>query len=293
VFEGFETRIVPGAGADIFCRIAGSGPPLLALHGYPQTGAMWAGLAPRLAERFTVVVADLRGYGQSAPPDSRSGEHYAKRSMGNDMAAAMRELGHERFRLAGHDRGGRVAYRLALDHPEVVERLAVLDVAPTAAMWDGFDAARALSSYHWTFLAQPNPLPERLIGADPVFYLDHTLASWTANHSTSAFAPDALAEYRRAFNRPEAIHAACEDYRAGATIDREHDEADRREGRRIAAPTLVIWGAEGTPAKSGDPLAAWRPWVSGELSGREVPGGHFVAEEAPEETLEALLAFFA
>ncbi|MBB3950839.1 alpha/beta fold hydrolase [Aureimonas jatrophae] len=292
MFEGFETRIVPGAGADIFCRIAGSGPPLLLLHGYPQTGAMWAGIAPRLAERFTVVVADLRGYGQSSQPDSRSGEHYAKRSMSNDMAAAMRELGHERFHLAGHDRGGRVAYRLALDHPEAVSRLAVLDIVPTLTMWERMDAARALSGYHWSFLAQPNPLPERLIGADPVFYLDHTLASWTASHSTSAFSPEALSEYRRAFNRPEAIHAACEDYRAGATIDRTHDEADRAANRRIAAPVLAIWGADGTPAKGGDPLDAWRPWVAGDLDGVEVPGGHFVVEEAPEDTLAALLAFF-
>ncbi|WP_279478981.1 alpha/beta hydrolase [Aureimonas sp. SK2] len=290
MFEGFETRTVSGEGAEIFCRIAGDGPPLLLLHGYPQTGAMWAGIAPRLAERFRVVVPDLRGYGQSSGPESKGGEGYSKRVMAADMVRVMATLGHERFRLAGHDRGGRVAYRLAFDHSQAVERLALLDIIPTVEMWERMDAAAALSTYHWMFLAQANPMPERLIGADPVFYLDHTLASWTANQSTAPFAPEALAEYRRSFSRVDAIHGACEDYRAGATIDRRHDEETRTAGTRIACPLLALWGAKGTPAKHGDILEIWRTYAD-DVSGRAIESGHFLVEEAPEETLKALLDF--
>lgn len=290
MFQGFETRSVAGEGAEIFCRIAGDGPPLLLLHGYPQTGAMWAGIAPRLAERFRVVVPDLRGYGQSSAPESKGGEGYAKRVMAADMVRVMASLGFERFRLAGHDRGGRVAYRLAFDHPGAVERLALLDIIPTVEMWERLDAPGALSSYHWQFLAQPNPMPERLIGADPVFYLDHTMASWTANQSTAPFASEALAEYRRSFSRLDAVHGACEDYRAGATIDRRHDEEDRAAGRRISAPLLALWGSKGTPAKHGDPLAIWRQYAD-DVSGHAIESGHFLVEEAPEETLKALLGF--
>ncbi|WP_182086185.1 alpha/beta hydrolase [Aureimonas sp. ME7] len=292
MFDGFETRVVAGEGAEIFCRIKGSGPPLLLLHGYPQTGAMWAGLAARLAEEFQVVVPDLRGYGQSSAPESKGGEAYAKRVMAADMVAVMKALGHERFALSGHDRGGRVAYRLAFDHPDVVERVALLDIVPTVEMWERMGAAEALSSYHWQFLAQPNPMPERLIGADPVFYLDHTLASWTANQSMAPFASEALAEYRRSFSRLPAVHGACEDYRAGATIDRRHDEEDRDAGRRIECPVLVLWGSKGTPASHGDVLDIWRRYAS-DVSGEEIEGGHFLVEEAPEETLAALKRFFA
>ena len=290
MFEGFETRTLPGEGAEIFCRIAGSGPPLLLLHGYPQTGAMWAGLAPALSERFQVVVPDLRGYGQSSSPESTGGENYTKRAMAADMVAVMRELGHERFRLAGHDRGARVGYRLALGHPQTVERLALLDIIPTLEMWERLDAARAQSSYHWSFLAQPNPMPERLIAADPVFYLDHTLASWTRSRSTAPFAPEALAEYRKSFSRPGGIHGPCEDYRAGATLDPAHDREDRDAGRRIGCPTLVLWGTDGTPASGGDPLEIWRGWTS-EVEGEAIESGHFLAEEAPDETLRALQRF--
>jgi haloacetate dehalogenase len=291
MFEGFETRTLAGDGAEIFCRIKGTGEPLLLLHGYPQTSAMWAGIAERLAERFTVVAADLRGYGHSSIPDSTGGEGYTKRRMGADMIALMRGLGHERFRLAGHDRGGRVAYRMALDHPGAIERLALLDIIPTGEMWDRVDAARMVSSYHWAFLAQPNPLPERLISADPVFYLDHTLASWTKGRSTAPFGSEALAEYRKCFSRPGAVHGACEDYRAGATLDRADDKETRASGGRIACPTLVLWGSDGTPAASGDPLAIWRDWA-GDVEGRAIDAGHFLVEEAPEETLDALLDFF-
>lgn len=290
MFEGFETRQVPGDGAEISCRIRGDGEPLLLLHGYPQTGAMWAGVAPDLADRFTVVVPDLRGYGHSSSPDSTGGENYTKRAMARDMVAVMRALGFERFRLAGHDRGGRVAYRLALDHPQAVERLALLDIIPTIEMWERVDARRAVSSYHWSFLAQPNPMPERLIAGDPVFYLDHTLASWTRGKSTAPFASEALAEYRKCFSRPGGIHGPCEDYRAGATLDPEHDRGDREAGRRIACPTLVLWGSEGTPASSGDVLAIWRDWAE-DVRGEAIESGHFLVEEAPDETLRALRDF--
>lgn len=291
MFEGFEERRVEGEGAELLFRIKGAGSPLLLLHGFPQTGAMWAGLAARLAERFTVAVPDLRGYGRSSRPPSAQGRGYTKRAMAADMRAAMARLGFDAFAVAGHDRGGRVAYRLALDSPEVVTRLAVLDIVPTVEVWGAMDAAAAQSGYHWAFLARPEPLPERLVGADPVFYLNTTLASWTKGRDLAAFAPDALAEYRAAFAAPGAVHAACEDYRAGAGLDREHDETDRRAGRRIRAPLLALWGADGSPVGKMDMEAVWRRWAD-DVVGVEVPGGHFVAEEAPEETFVALDAFF-
>lgn len=291
MFEGFEERRVEGEGAELLFRIKGAGSPLLLLHGFPQTGAMWAGLAARLAERFTVAVPDLRGYGRSSRPPSAQGRGYTKRAMAADMRAAMARLGFDAFAVGGHDRGGRVAYRLALDSPEVVTRIAVLDIVPTVEVWGAMDAAAAQSGYHWAFLARPEPLPERLVGADPVFYLNTTLASWTKGRDLAAFAPDALAEYRAAFAAPGAVHAACEDYRAGAGLDREHDETDRRAGRRIRAPLLALWGADGSPVGRMDMEAVWRRWAD-DVVGVEVPGGHFVAEEAPEETLAALVRFF-
>lgn len=292
MFEGFETTTLAGDGADIFCRIGGKGPPLLLLHGYPQTGAMWAGIAPRLAEGFTVVVPDLRGYGRSSMP-AGDAEHrtYSKRQMARDMVAIMGGLGHRRFHVAGHDRGARVAYRLAFDSPERVERLAVLDIVPVAEVWEGMDAKAAIKTYHWPFLAQPHPLPETLIAADPVYYLDHTIASWTKAKTLEAFDAAALAEYRGSFDRPEAIHAACEDYRAGATIDWQLDREDREAGRRIAAPTLALWGGAGFPGGGDDPLDVWRRWCE-EVSGRAIDSGHFIVEEAADETLAALLEFF-
>ncbi|KQT87453.1 alpha/beta hydrolase [Aurantimonas sp. Leaf443] len=292
MFEGFRDCQVEGDGASIFCRIAGSGPPLLLLHGYPQTGAMWAGIAPKLAQRFTVVVPDLRGYGRSEAPDSARGQAYSKRRMAADMVAAMERLGHGRFALAGHDRGARVAYRLALDHPDRVERLAVLDIAPTVEVWEAMGAEAAISTYHWPFLAQPEPLPETLIAADPVYYLDHTLASWTADRSLRAFPPEALAEYRAAFARPGGVHAACEDYRAGATIDVEDDRADRARGAVIEAPLLVLWGAAYDASKGGDMKAIWRRWAA-HVEGQGIDCGHFLVEEAPDAVLEALSRFLA
>jgi haloacetate dehalogenase len=291
LFPGFAVRDLDLGDVALHARIGGAGAPLVLLHGYPENGAMWRHVAPGLAERFTVVVPDLRGYGQSSVPASRDGAGYAKRVMARDVVALMRALGHERFRVAGHDRGARVGYRLALDHPERVERLAVLDITPTADMWRGMDAARAMKVYHWMFLAQPEPLPETLISRAPSEYIDHTLASWTADKSLTSFGDSALASYRAAVADAARVHAMCEDYRAGATIDVEDDETDFATGRRIAAPLLALWGEAGIPAAGANPLDIWRRWAS-DARGAGLPGGHFLPEEAPEATLTALLDFF-
>ncbi|WP_245514843.1 alpha/beta fold hydrolase [Jiella endophytica] len=253
---------------------------------------MWAPIAGRLAERFSLVVPDLRGYGRSSvpknDPDNRA---YSKRQMGRDMAAVMTLLGHERFAVAGHDRGARVAYRMGFDMPERLTKLAVLDIVPVAEVWEAMDAAEAMAIYHWPFLAQPHPLPETLIGADPAYYLRHTLASWAGSRSLNAFAPEALAEYAEHFSKPEHVHGACNDYRAGATIDWRLDREDRKAGRKIAVPMLALWGAGGIPGKGENPLEIWRRWAD-EVSGGPIEAGHFLVEEAPDATLAAMLAFF-
>jgi haloacetate dehalogenase len=289
MFEGFSTRTVAADGADIKLRLGGDGPALLLLHGYPQTSAMWHRVAPGLAERRTVVAADLRGYGGSAKPLSDPGHHaYSKRAMAADMVQVMAELGFASFAVAGHDRGGRVGYRMALDHPAVVTRLAVLDIVPTHVMWRQMDRGLAMASYHWLFLAQPDGLPERLIGADPGWWVREKLRRWAAD--PDAFAPEALEEYVGCFSDPAAIHASCEDYRAGAGVDDEHDAADLGR-RRIVCPVLALWGEAGIARRAEDPLAAWRPWCD-DVTGHGVPGGHFLAEESPAETLAALEGFF-
>jgi haloacetate dehalogenase len=291
----FERRRV-STGLEIAYRIAGNGPPLLLLHGYPQTHVMWAKVAPSLAERFTVVMSDLRGYGDSDKPQSDPAhETYSFRAMAADQAALMAELGFERFALAGHDRGARTSHRLCLDHPERVERAAVLDIAPTLTMFERTDMDFALGYYHWFFLARPAPFPERLIGADPDFYLDTKFVGWSGGDGSALgriFDPDCMSEYRRCFADPATIHASCEDYRAAASIDLEHDRADRAAGRRIACPLLVLWGAKGLVGRTYDVLATWREVASGGVQGRALPCGHYLAEEAPEETRAALLAFF-
>ncbi|MAA96870.1 MAG: alpha/beta hydrolase [Stappia sp.] len=291
LFPGFEERTLAGDGVEIHCRIGGSGPPLLLLHGYPQTHAMWHPVAGDLARCFTVVIADLRGYGRSGAPEGDA-DHmlYSKRQMARDMIVVMRALGHERFAVAGHDRGGRVAYRMAFDHPDSVTRLAVLDILPTYDYWQNMDWRYAMAIYHWLFLAQPKPLPERLIAGAPDFYLDYTLASWTATKDLSAFDPDALAEYRASFRQEARQHAACEDYRAGATIDMDLDTRDREAGRRIACPLLVIYGAAGLAGKTATPLDTWSTWGD-DVSGAPVDAGHFMVEENPAETLRVLLSF--
>jgi haloacetate dehalogenase len=288
MFDGFEVRDVPTGETTIRVRVGGAGPPVLLLHGYPQTHAMWHRVAPMLAERCTVVCADLRGYGDSGKPTSDP-EHavYSKRANANDMVAVMAGLGFSRFMLAGHDRGGRVAHRLALDHPDRLEALAVLDIVPTRTVFRATDQALATAYYHWFFLSQPYDLPERLIGADPVYYLRRKLGAWAA---LEKFAPGALAEYERCFSDPRTIHASCEDYRAAASIDLAHDEADLE--RRIRCPMLALWGRRGVMERHFDVLATWREKAAGPVSGRALDCGHFLAEERPEETANELLGFF-
>lgn len=288
MFEGYEKRRVATSETEIALRVGGAGPPLLLLHGYPQTHVMWHRIAPALAERFTVVCADLRGYGDSGKPKGGS-DHaaYSKRAMARDQVEVMAALGFERFSLCGHDRGARVAHRLALDHPERVERIAVLDIAPTLRMYADTDRAFATAYYHWFFLIQPAPLPERLIGGDPAFWLRSCLGKW--GRDEGAFAPEALAEYERCFADPAAIHATCEDYRAAAGIDLEHDRADL--GTRLPMPLLVLWGEKGLVGRTWDVPAVWRERAAA-VQGAALPCGHFLPEEAPDETLAALRAFF-
>ena len=266
----------------------GDGPPLLLLHGYPQTGYIWHKIAPQLARDFTVIIADLRGYGDSdKPPTSADHAVYSKRAMATDMISVMAALGHQRFFVAGHDRGGRVAHRLARDYPEAVERLAVLDIAPTTMMYDTTDMQFATSYYHWFFLIQPAPFPETLIGHDPKFFLERKMRHWGKNRD--AITDDAFNEYLRCFSNPQTIHASCEDYRASASIDLEHDAADA--DRKLTMPLLALWGEDGMVGNKYDMLAAWRD-VAENVSGFAVPGGHYLPEEAPNETYRALLNFF-
>jgi haloacetate dehalogenase len=288
VLDGFQQDRITTTGAEINLRRAGEGPPLLLLHGYPQTHVMWHKIAPALAERFTVVLTDLRGYGDSAkPPGGDNHEAYSKRAMAQDQIEVMTALGFDSFAVAGHDRGARVGHRLALDHPERVSKLALLDIAPTLAMYERTDMAFASAYYHWFFLIQPYDLPERLIGADPDFYLEKKIGKWSQN--PGAFTAAALAEYKRCFRDPATIHATCEDYRAAAGIDLEHDRADL--GRKVACPVLALWGAKGVIERSYPVLEIWRERVR-DLRGKALPCGHFLAEEAPTETVAELLNFF-
>ena len=288
LYPGFATRRVRTDSAEIFLRTAGTGPPLLLLHGYPMTHVTWHKIAPELARHCTLVIPDLRGYGASSAPDGDA-EHtvYSKRAMAQDCLAVMRALGHERFMVAGHDRGGRVAYRLALDHPQAVRALIPIDIIPTAEVWQRISAEAAIKSYHWAFLAQPAPLPETLIGKDPDFYLEQTLKSWAKDRTLSCFSEGALAHYRALLRHPARIHAVCEDYRAGATIDRQLDEADMAAGRKIDCPTLVLRASH---YLAGSPLEVWQRWCTAATEAK-VDSGHFLAEENPQETLAALVPF--
>ena len=276
-------------GVDICFRQGGSGPALLLLHGFPQTHAIWHRVAQRLAQRFRIVMPDLRGYGDSAKPPS-DGDHapYSKRAMARDMVELMHALGHERYFVCGHDRGGRVAHRLALDHPRDIMRLMVLDISPTRTMYERTTMEFARLYYHWFFLIQPAPLPETLIGAEPDFYLQAKLGAWSSS-GASAFDPRALAEYQRCFT-PAAIHAMCEDYRAAAGIDLEHDRAD--EARRIECPVHVLWGERGVVHRLFTPLADWRDKATGAVTGRTLPCGHFIPEEQPDVFVDEAAAFF-
>ena len=287
MFEGFESRRIATGATEIHCVFGGAGPPLLLLHGYPQTHVTWHKLAPSLAGRFTVVACDLRGYGASGKPDGGP-DHagYAKRAMARDQAEVMTALGHETFSVVGHDRGGRVAHRLTLDFPDRVARLAILDIAPTLAMYERTDKAFASAYYHWFFLIQPFDLPERLIGADPDYYLDRKIGAWSGGGGL--FDPAALEAYKAAFRDPATIHATCEDYRAAAGIDLEHDRADLE--RRIECPVLALWGARGMVGRDYDVVGLWLERAL-DVRGQAIDCGHFLAEEAPGETLEALLDF--
>jgi haloacetate dehalogenase len=291
VFEGFTSVDVDtGTGATIHAVHGGSGPPLLLLHGYPQTHAMWHPVAGALADEFTVVASDLRGYGDSScPPDVAHHGAYSFRAMAADQVALMRGLGHERFAVVGHDRGARVAHRLALDHRAAVERLAVLDIVPTLHVYETVDRALATAYYHWFFYLQPAPLPENLIGADPIGYLHSMLGAWGSG--LDAYAPEALAEYERAYADHAHRHAMLEDYRAGASIDLEHDRADL--DHPLDLPLLVLWGEHGVVgSRPVDPLTAWRERAV-DVRGQAIDAGHFLVEERPRETLSALREFLA
>jgi len=294
-FDAFEAMEVRTEDARIFLRRAGTGPPLLLLHGFPQTHVMWRDLAPLLARRFSVVAADLPGYGRSScPPTSSDHAPYSKRAMANAMVAVMAQLGFSRFAVAGHDRGGRVAYRLALDHPQRIARLAVLDVLPIADVWERADKRLAIGFWPWSLLAQAAPLPERLISAAPEAVIDAALGGWGS--PANAFSAEVRQAYIDALRDPDRVHAICEEYRAAATIDHEHDVADRKAGRRIACPVLVLWSKRGPLnawyAEEGGPLALWRAWAS-DVRGRPLDGGHFFPEEIPETTAAELSDFLA
>jgi haloacetate dehalogenase len=294
-FDHFQALEVEVEETSIFLRRFGSGPAVLLLHGFPQTHLMWRSMAPSLARRFTVICADLRGYGRSGCPTSRS-DHapYTKRAMAKDMVSVMEKLGFPRFSVGGHDRGGRVAYRLALDHPERVERLAVLDVLPIADAWERADKKLAISYWPWSLLAQPEPLPERLVSGAPDAVVDNALGGWGSPANT--FSQEVREAYIDVLRDPARVHAICEEYRAAATLDHEHDAEDRRAGRQIACPILVLWSGRGPLnswyAAEGGPLALWRSWAN-DVRGGPLDAGHFFPEELPQRTAEELSAFFA
>lgn len=291
MFEGFATRDVDVDGVRIHARVGGSGPPVLLLHGYPETHLMWHRVAPALAERFTVVAADLRGYGDSDRPESDATHAaYSKRATAADQAGLMRELGYPRYAVVGHDRGARVAHRLALDHADAVERVALLDIAPTRHVFGDVDKVLALTYDHWFFLADETDLPEALIGGAAEHWLRTKLRAWSGEGAV--FDEEVVADYVRCFDAAS-IHATTEDYRAGATIDLEHDDATYAEGGRLTCPTLVLWGADGLVGARYEVLDVWRQYAASDdlVTGGAVPGGHFLPEEAPEETLAALVPF--
>ncbi len=290
LFPGFTTSWIDAGEATIFVRHGGAGPPLLLLHGIPETHLMWHKVAPRLTADFTVVAADLRGYGDSSkPPTTPDHAPYSKRTMAQDLVRVMQQLGFERFFLAGHDRGARVAYRLALDHPERVRKLAVLDIVTTADALQNLNWERALGFWVWFLLAQPYDLPERVISTNPQLIVDHMLDSWAT--VPESFSPQVRAAYTQVFRNPETVHAICEEYRAAVTLDYRYDEADRGI-RRIACPVLAVWGAEGALQEPYDMLGKWRAWAD-DVQGRPLPCGHFLPEEAPDETYGALYDFFS
>jgi haloacetate dehalogenase len=293
--DGFEAHELPSSRGAVHAMVGGSGPPVLLLHGYPQSHLMWRAVAPLLADRHTVVATDLAGYGASfRPAPAPDHQPHGKRAMALDQIEAMEALGFDRFSVAGHDRGGRVAYRMALDRPDRVDRLAVLDVVPTGEVWGRADAGFARGYWHWAFLALPAPLPERLIAGDPQAFFDHHVrAGMGLGKEPGRYPPEILDVYRRALDDPGAVEAVCEDYRAGASIDIEHDDADRHAGRGITCPVLVLWaGRGGLPRFYPDVLEVWRPWAP-DVRGTAIDASHFMAEDRPDETAARLLSFLA
>jgi len=288
-FPGFETGRFASSGAQIHYRRAGAGEPVLLLHGYPQTHACWHAVAPALARHYTVVCADLRGYGDSSKPAGLTDHsNYSKRAMAQDMVELMASLGFERFHLVGHDRGGRVGHRLAADHPQRVHSLTVLDISPTLLMFERTDMEFARAYYHWFLMLQPPPLPEQMLAGKVPFNVLGRIGR--DEPDLSKFDEEAVSEYVRCFADPAAIHASCEDYRAAGTIDLEHDRADRAAGRKLPMPMMALWGAQGVVGNMFDCLADWQA-VSHNAIGRALPCGHFVPEEAPQETLAEIERF--
>ncbi|TDV37173.1 haloacetate dehalogenase [Paraburkholderia caballeronis] len=290
-FDAFAPFTVSTAnGVDIAGVKGGDGPPLLLLHGHPQTHLIWHRCAQELAAHFTVIATDLRGYGASSKPHGDAAhETYSKRAMAADQVAVMRHFGFERFLVCAHDRGARVAHRMALDHPDAVERLMLLDIAPTLAMYEQTDRRFATLYFHWFFLIQPEPLPEALIGANPDAYIERVMGSRHAG--LAPFAPEALDAYRHALRQPGAVHAMCEDYRASATIDLDHDRADIERGLKVSCPLRVLWGEHGVIGQCFDPLAEWRK-VARDVSGVALPCGHYIPEEASDALLVEMRSFF-
>jgi haloacetate dehalogenase len=288
VFEGFESERIQTSETEIELVRGGEGPPVLLLHGYPQTHAMWHLLVPRLAEDFTVVAADLRGYGDSSKPFGEEDHStYSKRAMAGDQAAVMESLGLDSFAVVGHDRGGRVAHRMALDYPDRVTKLAVLDIVPTRHIFETVGKELATAYYHWFFYIQPYDLPETLIGGNPSYYLRKKLGGWGTSLET--FTQEALAEYERCFDTAT-IHASCEDYRAAASIDLTHDGKDQDEGHKVECPLLALWGGRGVMERLYDVEAVWREYAT-DVRGKPLDAGHFLAEERPEETMRELKEF--
>ena len=286
-FRALQVEVAPNI--TINAIVGGDGPPLLLLHGHPQTHAIWHRIAPTLLEHFTVVACDLRGYGDSSKPQGELDHaNYSKRAMAGDMVAVMASLGFDTFRVLAHDRGARVAHRLALDHPQAVTKMALLDIAPTLAMYEQTSEAFARAYWHWFFLIQPAPMPERLIEADPAAYVRDVMGKRSAG--LAPFDPRALADYQRCLALPGAAHGICEDYRAAAGIDLEHDRFDRDAGRRLALPLMVLWGEQGVVGRCFDPLREWR-LVADDVQGGALPCGHYIAEEAPDALLARVLPF--
>lgn len=289
MFEGFQEHRIKTEDAEIFVLTGGAGPPLLLLHGYPQNHFMWHRVAPLLLDRFSLVIPDLRGYGESeGPPPDPEHVNYSKRAMANDMVAVMAQLGFDRFNVAGHDRGGRVAYRLTLDHPRVVTRLALLDILPTLEVWDRMNWESAIRTFHWLLLAQPAPLPESFINQNPQLFMKYVFKRWAGK----PLDPEAIAEYLESFQRQSVVEASCEDYRAGATVDVEHDRADRAALRKISCPVLLVYSQRYLTVKDSSPLEVWQTWAT-DVQAVALDCGHFVAEEEPEATAAAMKEFFS